>query len=128
MMVLKSQNTSNFSYSHLISSPCRIVTFKELCVLGIDCSKVVDIREENCRLDHIIKSTVGRLKDEAHVCQRLLGLWHHPSLDHLHGLRDETNLTRDIEGVVDLSMVMVTVSSSCVTTLRIPELPGCRGL
>ena len=53
--------------THLISCPRRVVAFKELSVFCVDCGKVIYIRKENCRLDHIVKCTVGCLQDEALV-------------------------------------------------------------
>ena len=120
--------------THLISCPCGVVTFKELSVFCVDGGKVIYIRKENCRLDHIVKCTVGCLQDKAlvkcfslteskcpnfvcflptHVGQRLLGFGHYPSFDYLHGLWDETNLPRNVKSVVDLSMSMVTTQGSC---------------
>ncbi len=54
----------------------------------------------------VIARVLG-LISPTHVCQRLLGLGHHPSLDHLHGLGYKANLAGNIKSVVDLSRGMV---------------------
>ena len=86
--------------SYLVGGPGGICLGEELLVHAVDGGKVVDVLQEDGRLDHVAEVGSGGAQDLAHVLQGLTGLRLHAAAHDLHGRRLEADLAGDVEGLV----------------------------
>ena len=86
--------------SYLVGGPGGICLSEELFVHAVDGGKVVDVLQEDGRLDHVAEVGAGGAQDLGHVLQGLARLRLHAAAHDLHGRRLEPDLAGDVEGLV----------------------------